>query len=241
VTVKSGNVTLSKADIGRLRNSLDAGDYVSVAVHDNGTGIPDQALEQVFEPFFTTKGVGEGSGLGLSMVYGFVTQSGGAVQIESEEGAGTTVTLYLRRSSEVAASAHTATAYQASPGGTEKILVLEDDDDVRELTQGMLQSLGYTVKTAADGASALSILESGETVDLVLSDVVLKGGMSGPEFAQNARALTPDIAVTYMSGYTAEEFRKTNQMDPSQDLIGKPFKKVDLARHIRRALDRDAA
>jgi PAS domain S-box-containing protein len=241
VTVETRNVILSKADIARLHISLETGDYVSVAVRDTGIGIPDEALEQVFEPFFTTKGVGEGSGLGLSMVYGFVTQSGGTVLIESEEGAGTTVTLYLRRSSEGAANDHAEVASQASPGGAEKILVLEDDDDVRELTQVMLQSLGYTVKTAADGASALSILESGEIVDLVLSDVVLKGEMSGPEFAKHARDLFPDIAVTYMSGYTAEEFRKTNQMNPDKDLIGKPFKKADLARHVRKALERNAA
>jgi CheY-like chemotaxis protein len=105
----------------------------------------------------------------------------------------------------------------------------------------MLESLGYTVKAAADGAGALLILESGEAVDLVLSDIVLKGQMSGPEFAKHARDLIPDITVTYMSGYTTEELRKTNQMDPNQDLFSKPFKMADLARHIRNALDRAAA
>ena len=132
-------------------------------------------------------------------------------------------------------------ASQASPGGEENILVLEDDDHVRELTRVMLESLGYTVKAAADGAGALLILESGEAVDLVLSDIVLKGQMSGPEFAKHARDLIPDITVTYMSGYTTEELRKTNQMDPNQVLLSKPFKKADLARHVRNALDRAAA
>ncbi|MDX1483750.1 MAG: ATP-binding protein [Alphaproteobacteria bacterium] len=241
VTVEAGNVTVTRDRSDALIESLQPGDYVSLAVTDTGTGMAPDVQEQVFEPFFTTKDVGEGSGLGLSMVYGFVTQSGGTVTIDSTKGRGTTVTLYLRRSMESRPALDDDGESRAGEGGRESILVLEDDEDVRNLARAILESLGYRVSTAGDGASALALLKSGADVDLVLSDVVLKGGMNGPEFADRARELFPDLPVTYMSGYTAEAFRKTRRMRPSEDLIHKPFRKAELAQHVRNALDRESA
>ena len=211
-------------------------DYVSVAVTDTGVGMSPEARSRAFEPFFTTKEVGKGSGLGLSMVYGFANQSGGHVFLYSEEGIGTTVKLYLPRT---LASARRETATQepnAPRGRGELILVIEDDADLRALTVQVLKDLDYRVVEAADAAAARDVLAAGTQVDLVLSDVVLPGGTSGPEFAEQARATYPDLKVIFMSGYLAEAAKRDEFLNLDQALLNKPFRRHKLAQVIQNAL-----
>src|SRR5262249_52787889 len=180
---------------------LAAGDYVSLIVTDTGVGMPPNVLEHAFEPFFTTKDVGQGSGLGLSMVYGFAKQSGGHVTIASEVGRGTSVSLYLPRAASKAVAETAAPPRAQEPRARgESILVLEDDPDVRALAVSVLKQLGYRVAAAPDGAAALATINNVQTIDLLLSDVVLAGQMSGPEVVAEARRHVPTLRVLYMSG-----------------------------------------
>jgi CheY-like chemotaxis protein len=213
------------------------GDYVVLAVSDDGAGMSPDVRAHAFEPFFTTKEVGQGSGLGLSMVYGFAKQSGGHVTIYSEAGKGTTVKLYLPRA-ETATQHNTARQVRDTPhGGSELILVIEDDPDVRDLAVLMLESLGYQVVEAPDAASADRILAAGHPVDLVLSDVVLPGGISGPDFAEAARRADPNLKIIFMSGYPAESAMLSDFLGSDSILLNKPFRKSQLATALRQALD----
>ena len=211
-----------------------AGAYVMLAVSDSGTGMPADVQEKAFEPFFTTKEVGKGSGLGLSMVYGFVKQSGGHIKIYSEEGHGTTIKLYLppgEGASEVAAS----TAPQAE-GGAETIFVVEDDPLVRSFVTAQLQSLGYRTIAAPDSKVALELIEAGQEFDLLFTDVVIPGGMSGRELADKVATLRPGLKILYTSGYTDNAIVHHGKLDDGVLLLTKPYRRNQLAEMIRKAL-----
>ncbi|MBR0844421.1 CHASE3 domain-containing protein [Bradyrhizobium liaoningense] len=211
------------------------GPYVMLAVSDTGTGMPAEVQQKAFEPFFTTKEVGKGSGLGLSMVYGFVKQSGGHIKIYSEEGHGTTIKLYLppgEGTADVAASA----APQAE-GGAETIFVVEDDALVRNFVTAQLQSLGYRTIAAADSRAALQMIEAGEPFDLLFTDVVIPGGMSGRELAEKVATLRPGLKVLYTSGYTDNAIVHHGKLDDGVMLLTKPYRRNQLAEMIRKALN----
>jgi len=216
-----------------------AGDYVQIAVRDSGSGMRADVLEHVLEPFFTTKDVGEGSGLGLSIVYGFVRQSGGDATIESEPGTGTEVKLLLPRS-EVTNMLNEPTQgedMKCGQGHEEAILVLEDDPDVRSFAVAALEGLGYRVHEAADANAALQVLEEeADNLDLLLSDVVLPGGVSGPELAAKAKDLYPKLKLVFMSGYAADLY--THDKIPGFDeiLLTKPFRLAELSKAVQATL-----
>jgi PAS domain S-box-containing protein len=213
---------------------VQPGPYVMLAITDTGTGMPKSVQEKAFEPFFTTKEVGKGSGLGLSMVYGFVKQSGGHVKIYSEEGYGTSIKLYLppaRGTPDVVASAAVAAS-----GGDETILVVEDDAFVRTFVDTQLRGLGYKTLIAANGKEALSYADRGESFDLLFTDVVMPGGMSGRELAEAIRKQRPAIKVLYTSGYTDNSIVHHGRLDEGVLLLTKPYRRPQLAQMVRLAL-----
>jgi nitrogen-specific signal transduction histidine kinase len=215
------------------------GAYVLLQVTDTGSGMSRDVLEHVLEPFFTTKPVGQGTGLGLSMVYGFVKQSGGHLKIYSEEGKGTSVKLYLPKARDET-ERHLPAANDRSEsvkGGNETILVIEDDDMVRKLIVRTLSEYGYRTVQAANGPDALKFLRDGGRVDMMLTDVVLPKGMTGPAIAREARALSPGLRVLFMSGFASDTLDDTDGMSAQQHLLLKPFSNVQLARKLRELLD----
>lgn len=238
LTIECMNVTLDQAYVTENPEAL-AGDLVVLAVSDTGTGTGMSAEIQarVFEPFFMTKEVGQGSGLGLSMVYGFTKQSGGHVSIYSEEGRGTTVKLYLPRS-ELAVEDTSPEVEAAIPiGAGETVLVIEDDEDVRVLAADTLKGLGYCVIAVAAAAPARDVLASDTPVNLILSDVILPGGTSDPEFAEEIRATHPSLEIIFMSGYPAEAANKRNGfLRSNRVLLNKPFQRRQLAEAVREIL-----
>ena len=236
LTIVSANTELDDGYTD-LHPYVTAGPYVMLAVSDSGTGMPPEVIEKVFEPFFTTKEIGKGTGLGLSMVYGFIKQSGGHVTINSEEGRGTTVKLYFPRAeSEVTATEDTVREDEVS-AGTETILVVEDDPDVRDTAQQMLQSLGYAVLLAKNGPAALAMLEDGSDVDLVFTDVVMPGGMSGYDLATQIRERFGHMKVLCASGYAENALRRSGKAHTDISMLSKPYERNTLARRIRQALD----
>jgi CheY-like chemotaxis protein len=214
-------------------DSIVSGDYVVISVSDNGCGMSEQVKACAFDPFFTTKEVGKGTGLGLSMVYGFAMQSGGNVQIQSQIGSGTTVSLYLPRSQGLSAPRH------AEENGTQEIqrrhlvLLVEDEADVRDLVLAYLEGLGYSVVLASDGPSALVVLGAHPEIDLLLTDVILPGAMDGVAIAARVRAERPEIKVVYMSGYAPE----AEKILGGSQILNKPFGKSELAKALSTALD----
>ena len=214
---------------------MTPGQYVMLAVSDTGCGMTPEVMENVFEPFFSTKVEGKGSGLGLSMVYGFVKQSGGHVKIYSEVGEGTTIRLYLPRAIE---SEDIEVTVDSGPvtGGTETVLVVEDDAAVRATVVEMLTELGYRVLTAGDAASGLAVVESGVPIDLLFTDVVMPGTLKSPELARKARQRLPGIAVLFTSGYTENSIVHGGKLDAGVELLSKPYTREALARRIRHVL-----
>ncbi|MHB0767556.1 CHASE3 domain-containing protein [Bradyrhizobium sp. 5.13L] len=210
------------------------GPYVMLAVSDTGTGMPSDVQQKAFEPFFTTKEVGKGSGLGLSMVYGFVKQSGGHIKIYSEEGYGTTIKLYLPPG-EGMSDAAAPVAPQAE-GGAETIFVVEDDPLVRNFVTTQLQSLGYKTVAAPDGRTALELIEAGQRFDLLFTDVVIPGGMSGRDLAEEVARRRPGLKVLYTSGYTDNAIVHHGKLDEGVLLLTKPYRRNQLAEMIRKAL-----
>jgi CheY-like chemotaxis protein len=192
-------------------------------------------LDKVFEPFFTTKEVGKGSGLGLSMVYGFVKQSGGHIRIYSEVGHGTTIKLYLPPARGQADAVQVAAAPLARGTGT--IMVVEDDALVRNFVTTQLQSLGYNTVAAANGPAAMNLIEGGQAFDLLFTDVIMPGGMSGRELAEKAMKLRPGIKVLYTSGYTDNAIVHQGRLDPGVLLLMKPYRKSQLADMVHRAMN----
>lgn len=234
LTIEVGNAFLDDT-YARTHAEVTPGQYVVLAVSDTGCGIPPDVLSRVFEPFFSTKPEGKGTGLGLSMVYGFVKQSGGHVTIYSEVGQGTTVKIYLPR---VLQSEDVLAAVDTGPivGGTETILVAEDDEEVRATAVEMLTELGYRVLKAKDAASALVIIESGIPIDLLFTDVVMPGTLKSPELARKAKERLPNIAVLFTSGYTENAIVHGGRLDEGVDLLSKPYTREMLARKIRHVL-----
>jgi PAS domain S-box-containing protein len=239
LTIETGNVVLDEADVAD-QDDVTAGEYVRISVADTGTGMSREVLDHAIEPFFTTKEVGEGSGLGLSMVHGFISQSGGYVTIESEEGTGTAVTFYLPRSSALDEPAHAGPAEKQAVSNGERILVVEDDAEVRAVTVNMLGDLGYDTVEAADGKEALETMRRTPELDLLFTDVVLPGGLSGPDVAREAAKRVPGIKILFTSGYAETVLTRDGDMGDSVQLINKPFRKADLARKLRTLLDEAA-
>lgn len=235
LTIKTKDM---KLDEGYVATHLgaSAGDYIMLAVNDTGTGMTADVRDKVFDPFFTTKGVGKGSGLGLSMVHGFVKQSGGFVDIYSERGVGTSVKLYLPRSLEEKEFVE-KTKVTSYEGGHETILVVEDDEDVRRMTFRILNRLGYRVHQAKDGKAALNLLENENPMDLLLTDLVLPGGMNGLQIAKAVGKIGPRTKVLFMSGYTENAIVHDGRVDEGAHLISKPFSPNNLAAKIREVLD----
>ena len=227
-------------DYAAANPDIHAGDYVLVAVSDTGVGMNSETLSHVFEPFFTTKQSGHGTGLGLSMVYGFVRQSGGHVQIYSEPDRGTTVRIYLPRDRHVGVdgSDEDVSETAAIPGGSETILIAEDNEAMRQTTAAQLSSLGYTVLEAEDGEAALKILQQpGPSPDLLFSDVVMPGLLDGYALVRRAREIKPELAVLLTSGFPGNA-RPPEQVDEQRlILLGKPFRKDELATTVRAILD----
>ena len=234
LTIELGNAHL---DDSYVRSQPDAapGQYVMLAVSDTGSGMAPEVLARAFEPFFSTKPEGKGTGLGLSMVYGFVKQSGGHARIYSEPGHGTTIKLYLPRTLD-AVDALEPVDTRPVAGGTETILVAEDDEGVRGTVVEMLSELGYRVLTARDAASALTVIESGAPIDLLFTDVVMPGTLRSPELARRAREHRPDLAVLFTSGYTENAIVHGGRLDAGVELLGKPYTQEALARKIRQVL-----
>jgi CheY-like chemotaxis protein len=221
---------------------LSAAEHVAVSVTDTGTGIPPEILARVFEPFFTTKDVGQGTGLGLSQVYGFAKQSKGDVRISSEVGVGTSVTIYLPRSYGQPIADFVASMEPAMRAArAETILLVEDDTQVQNYTVEALRELGYDVHRAGDGASALTLLAKIEKVDLLFTDVMLPGTFSGRDLAAKARDIRPDLKVLFTSGYSRDVMIHKGRLDPDIDLLVKPFSYSDLAIRVRRILDHGGA
>ena len=237
LTIECSNVSLDGTCLAQNPEAIP-GDYVLLTVSDSGTGMSAKVREHAFEPFFTTKEVGAGSGLGLSMVYGFAKQSGGHVIIYSEEGQGTTVKLYLPRARQAAKATNPQVPDDVLRGRGEVVLVIEDDAEVRDLVVKMLDSLDYQVIDVPETESASATLERGERVDLVLSDVILPGGRSGPEFAQEAGQRYHDLKIIFMSGYPAEAAKSNGLLGSDTILLNKPFERRQLAEALREALDR---
>jgi CheY-like chemotaxis protein len=231
--LETRNVVLDEA-YAQANPDVLPGPYVMLAVSDTGTGMSKEVQDKVFEPFFTTKEVGKGSGLGMSMVYGFVKQSGGHVRIYSEEGHGTTIKLYLPPARGQAPAAVAAAAPPA--GGSETILVVEDDDLVRNFVTTQLQSLGYQTLDTSDGPSALQAVKNGLPFDLLFTDVILPNGMTGRQLADEVTKLRPGIKVLYTSGYTDNAIVHQGRLDPGVLLLSKPYRKSHLAKMIRQAL-----
>ena len=239
ITIETRNVSRDDPEILRLQVPDDTGqlpapeDYVLVSVSDTGTGMDEETRSRAFEPFFTTKDVGKGSGLGLSMVYGFVRQLRGLIRIDSEPGKGTTVRLYLPRAPQAVATQPEGGRYsRPMVGGNEKILLVEDNDLVREQCAIQLKRLGYHVLTAEDGEQALAILDREEGIRLLFSDVSLPKGLNGPDLAAKARVRLPGLPVLLSSGYTGGKI-KTDNLGARVAVLTKPYYQDQLAAVIR--------
>jgi PAS domain S-box-containing protein len=234
--LETGNVVLDRnyADANR---DVQPGEYVVIAVTDTGRGIPEAIRHRVFEPFFTTKDVGKGTGLGLSMIYGFVKQSNGHIKLYSEEGYGTTFKLYLPRAAASVAETMEELPDAALEGGSETILVVEDDPLVRSSVTTQLQNLGYRTLTAANASEALAIAEAGEPFDLLFTDVIMPGGMNGRQLAEAMTARRSPLKVLFTSGYTQNAIIHHGRLDPGVHLLAKPYRKSELAGMVRRAID----
>jgi CheY-like chemotaxis protein len=228
------------ADYARVHPQVRTGDYVLISVTDTGTGMSSEVRERAFEPFFTTKGLGAGTGLGLSMVYGFAKQSGGQVQLHSDPGQGTSVRILLpaiQRAADfpVPADLGTADAKQI-PRGCERILVVEDDPRVRRVAVSRLLDAGYAVVEAANGSEALDIFPNYPDIALLFTDIVMPGGIAGDELAQRVRVLRPDMKVLFTSGY-AEPTVAGRQLAEEGSWLKKPYTARELAVRLRELLD----
>ena len=235
LTIECANVHVSQSEEVD-GEEFAAGDYAVLSVRDQGTGMSGQVCKHAFEPFFTTKGVGEGSGLGLSMVYGFAQQSGGQARIESVQGQGTTVKLYLPRATIGAVGRAEPLRAEVPKGRGETILVIEDDPAVCKMVQTMLESLGYSVVSAGNIAAARRIVVSAVDIRLVLSDVVLPGAQSGPDFAAELSETRPDLQVIFMSGYPVDDQGEGGVASLDRVLLSKPFTIEQLAQILTHSL-----
>ena len=234
ITVAAKN--LEDESVSELPEGLMSQNYVAISVSDDGPGISADVMPSILEPFFTTKEVGSGTGLGLSMVYGFAKQSGGDLEIDSSEGRGTSVSLYLPRSFEPKAKRAKKRSSDL-PKGSETILVVEDDIRVLAYVEKLLSSLGYQVHSANDGVAAIELIKGGLKASVLLTDIIMPNGVSGLQLAQIASDLVPDIKIIFMSGYLGTDALESFQKDPTIPVLRKPYKRVDLANTIRELLD----
>jgi PAS domain S-box-containing protein len=235
LALETGNIFLDES-YANSQSEVTPGHYVMIAVSDTGSGIPPALLERVFEPFFTTKEVGRGTGLGLSMVFGFVKQSGGHIKIYSEEGHGTSVKIYLPRATGLQQTAAEAQVSSNIEGGNETVLVVEDDPLVRRYVMTQIESLGYTTLEAANASDALRIMDDVATIDLLFTDVIMPGGMNGRQLVDEALKRRPGLKTLYTSGYTENAIVHHGRLDSGVLLLAKPYRKSELARMIRHAL-----
>ncbi|MBQ2260512.1 MAG: PAS domain S-box protein [Loktanella sp.] len=236
LTIEMANATLDGNYVD-MEPDVKPGQYVVIVVTDTGSGIPPDVRARVFEPFFTTKEVGKGSGLGLSMVFGFVKQSGGHIRVYSELDEGTAIKMYFPRTRTEQESVVAVSPGQKITGGPETILVVEDDGAVREYVSAQLQSLGYHVIEASAGTEAIQVLNQTLGIDLLFTDVVMPGGMGGRELADAARRLRPDLKVLFTSGYTENSIVHNGRLEPGVKLMSKPYRREQLAAKIREVLD----
>jgi CheY-like chemotaxis protein len=236
LTIETTNVEITPA---RITPEVDIapGPYVMIAVSDTGSGMDEEVRRHAFEPFFTTKDVGKGSGLGLSMVYGFIKQTGGNVTLYSEIGQGTTIKIYLPRV-DAQPTQSPDTPDQGVAPGHEFILLVEDDERVRAYVAEQLRELGYRVAEAANGPAALAMLEKCPDLDLLFTDVVMPGGMNGRQLAEEVLRRRPGLKLLFTTGYTENAIVHQGRLDPGVELLGKPFSRIALARKVRAVLDR---
>jgi signal transduction histidine kinase len=238
LTIETANCYLDEA-YAATQEDVRSGQYVGIFVSDTGTGMPEEVLAKAFEPFFTTKEIGQGTGLGLSQVYGFIKQSGGHVKIYSEIGQGTTVKLYLPRHVGTDETGRESASSSAPPRGQggETVLIVEDDPDVRAYTADMVGELGYRTLVAPHGDTALSLLADNPTVTLLFTDVGLPGPINGRQLAEEARRRWPSLKVLYTTGYARNAIVHQGRLDPGVEVVFKPFTYSELASKIRRVLD----
>lgn len=236
ITIRTSNVEIEQGDEANYEGILP-GQYVRVSITDTGTGMPESIVKRVMDPFFTTKEEGKGTGLGLSMVYGFAKQSGGIAKIYSEEGVGTTVSLYFPASGDMEKFKSEGKNRALDQGGDERILVVDDRADVAELARAMLEDAGYTVETAVNGDDALKKLSEGEPFDLLFSDVIMPGGLNGVSLARKARMSQPKLKVLLTTGYAEASIERTDISGSAFDIITKPYTRMELIRKLRLVLD----
>jgi PAS domain S-box-containing protein len=236
LTLETGNVYLDE-NYASMHSEVTAGNYVMIAVSDTGSGIRAGDLEKVFDPFFTTKEVGKGTGLGLSMVFGFVKQSDGHIKIYSEEGHGTTVKIYLPRATGLGQTVAEMAETTGIEGGHEVVLVVEDDALVRRYVVTQVESLGYTTLEASNAAEALDVIGDAAAVDLLFTDVIMPGPMNGRQLVDEALKRRPSLKTLFTSGYTENAIVHHGRLDSGVLLLAKPYRRSDLARMMRMALD----
>ena len=232
----STGATRIDAARARLMSDIAPGEYGTVSISDTGDGMSPEIQSRAFEPFFTTKDIGKGSGLGLSQVYGFVTQSGGHVALKSQPGTGTTVTLYLPAAQGLAAGETAERAAQEKSASLGRVLVVEDDPDVLDVTVETVRNLGYEVLTAPDGRSALSVLRRDPQIDVLFTDIVMPGGMDGAELARTATRLRPELHILLASGYPKSALSSEHGISADGDFpfLSKPYRRSELAEKLRK-------
>jgi len=235
LTIETANTSID--DRTARDRDLPPGDYVSVCVTDTGTGMQPETVRRAFEPFYTTKPIGQGTGLGLSMVYGFAKQSGGQVRIHSEVGQGTTVYIYVPRYHGDADEETEEVAGDLLPvAGAQTILVVDDEATIRHLIDEVLDDLGYTVIGAADGAAGLKVLQSGARIDLLITDVGLPNGMNGRQVADAARVLRPGLKILFITGFAENAALGDRLLEPGMELLTKPFTLEALSKKVAEML-----
>jgi CheY-like chemotaxis protein len=241
LTIETANAFLDEA-YERAHPYVTPGQYVMIAVSDTGSGMTPEVAARAFEPFFTTKELGQGTGLGLSQVYGFIKQSGGHVKVYSEPGAGTTVKLYLPRAGESSAvdTPPLAAPREPAAGPSETVLLVEDDEDVRLFTASLLEELGYRTLVARDAQTAISILDRESSVELLFTDVGLPDGVNGRQLAEQAVARWPALKVLFTTAYTRNAIVHHGRLDRGVELIAKPFTRAELAAKLRKILSTPA-
>jgi PAS domain S-box-containing protein len=236
LAIETSNVCLDGSYAG-MHSEVTVGNYVMIAVSDSGSGIPAGDLEKVFDPFFTTKEVGKGTGLGLSMVFGFVKQSNGHIKIYSEQGHGTTVKIYLPRATGHQTAAELVTSTRVE-GGHEVVLVVEDDTLLRRYVMTQIESLGYVTAEAGNATEALALLDKDASIELLFTDVIMPGPLNGRRLVEEALRRRPSLKTLFTSGYTEDAIVHHGRLDSGVLLLAKPYRLYDLARMIRKALDR---
>jgi CheY-like chemotaxis protein len=238
----SGRITIETAnkwldDRGAKERELKPGQYLSICVSDTGSGIPKDIVDKIFDPFFTTKPIGEGTGLGLSMVHGFVRQSGGQVRVYTEAGKGTTMCLYLPRHAGDIGADTLEEPHSSEAGSGETVLIIDDEPTVRMLMSDVLSEAGYGVIEAPDGPSAMRILQSDARIDLLITDVGLPGGMNGRQVADAARVTRPSLKVLFVTGFAENAAFGNGHLPTGMALITKPFLVADLANKVSEIIE----